>query len=266
MFVSYVIVEECSSGIVRLLLNREQIHNALNQDLIEQLITTLLDLQTRKDLRVLQISGKGRSFCAGADLNWMKESVHLTPAQNKDQALDLAKLLETLAHFPFPTMALTQGSVFGGGVGLVAACDIALTVKEARFCLSEVKLGLIPALISPFVFQAMGARCAQKLILTAEVFNGEQATQWGLTHTCVDSLTDLEKCAKKTTDFLLKGGPEAHREVKELGRFLKTNPTPENLNQTLAEKIASLRTSPEAQEGLAAFLEKRPPQWVKDQN
>ncbi len=262
---SCVIIEERSAGVVRLLLNREDVHNALNQDVVEHFTSTLLELRSRKDLRVLQLGGKGKSFCAGADLNWMKDSVHLTKEENRDQALGLGALFETLVHFPCPTIALAQGAVFGGGVGLVAACDIAFTMEEARFCLSEVKLGLIPALISPLVIEAIGHRQAQKLMLTAEIFKGAQATQWGLTHGCASSLKGLEEEVDKTTQHLLKGGPEAQSQVKSLGRFWRENSTSKSLTPALAEKISECRATPEAQEGLAAFLEKRDPQWMKNQ-
>jgi len=201
-----------------------------------------------------------KSFSAGADLNWMRRMADYDLAQNQDDAMQLAELMRRLNCFPKPTIALVQGAAYGGGVGLVACCDIAIASSSASFCLSEVKLGLIPAVISPYVIEAIGARAARRFMLTAERFDAEEACRLGLVHEVVEA-QELDAKLDSIVGFLLAAGPAAQAAAKDLIRAVSNKPIDSELIQDSAQRIARIRASGEAREGLSAFLEKRKPNW-----
>lgn len=244
-------------------LNRPHVHNAFDDALIAELTAALESLATDSDVRTLVLTGAGATFSAGADLNWMRGMAQAGEADNRDDALRLAKLLRNLQFFPKPTIARVNGSAYGGGVGLVACCDIAIGVEGAKFALSEVKLGLVPATIAPYVVQAIGPRQARRLFISAEIFDAVEAARIGLLHQCV-APDQLDEAVDRQLHFLAKGGPIAQHEAKQLA--LRTaGMTPEfaeRLDAVNAELIARLRVSPEGQQGLSAFLDKRAPDWV----
>ncbi|MGH8145952.1 MAG: enoyl-CoA hydratase-related protein [Rhodanobacteraceae bacterium] len=248
-----------------LTLNRPQIHNAFDDSLIAELTAALESLAADTNVRALVLTGSGATFSAGADLNWMRGMAQAGEQENRDDALRLAKLLRSLQFFPKPTLARVNGSAYGGGVGLIACCDIAIGVEGAKFALSEVKLGLVPATIAPYVVQAIGPRQARRLFVSAEIFDASEAARIGLLHQCVVA-DQLDEAVDRQLHVLAKGGPVAQHEAKQLA--LRTDGmTPESaarIDVENAELIARLRVSPEGQQGLTAFLDKRLPQWAKE--
>lgn len=257
------ILLERSGATATLVLNRPQVHNAFDDTLIAELSAALETLAVDPDVRALVLTGSGATFSAGADLNWMRGMARADGQENRDDALRLAKLLRTLQFFPKPTLARVNGSAYGGGVGLVACCDIAIGVEGAKFALSEVKLGLVPATIAPYVVQAIGARQARRLFVSAEIFDAAEAARIGLLHQCV-APDQLDEAVDRQLHLLAKGGPVAQHEAKQLA--LRTTgmtlESAERIDIGNAELIARLRASPEGQQGLSAFLDKRPPQWT----
>ncbi|RLA15983.1 MAG: enoyl-CoA hydratase/isomerase family protein [Gammaproteobacteria bacterium] len=247
-------------GIASVILNRPEQHNAFDDGMIAELIELLCKLEQDDRTRVLVLRAAGKSFSAGADLNWMRRMADYDLAQNQDDAMQLAELMRRLNCFPKPTIALVQGAAYGGGVGLVACCDIAIASPAASFCLSEVKLGLIPAVISPYVIEAIGARAARRFMLTAEHFDAEQACRLGLVHEVVEA-QDLDAKLDSIVESLLAAGPAAQSAVKELIRMVSNKPIDDELIRDCAQRIARIRASGEAREGLSAFLEKRKPNW-----
>lgn len=243
------------SGIARVTLARPEVHNAFDDALIAELTAALVDLGADDAVRVVVLTGEGASFSAGADLGWMRRMARASEAENRDDARRLATLMRTLDECPKPTLARVNGAAFGGGVGLVACCDIALGVPIAKFGLTETKLGLVPAVISPYVIAAIGARHARRLFLTAHLFDAREAERIGLLHAVVD---DLDAAVQAEIDRLLAAGPIAVREAKALVR--RVAPAGEH-DVANAELIARLRVSAEGQEGLAAFFDKRKPAW-----
>ena len=256
---------ERGGAVVTLTLDRPQVHNAFDDTLIAELTAALEALADDAGVRVLVLTGSGATFSAGADLNWMRGMADASETENRDDALRLAKLLRTLQFFPKPTLARVNGSAYGGGVGLVACCDIAIGVAGAKFALSEVKLGLVPATIAPYVVQAIGPRQARRLFVSAEIFDATEAARIGLLHQCVVA-GHLDEAIDRQLHFLAKGGPIAQHAAKQLA--LRTaGMTPESaahIDAVNAELIARLRVSPEGQQGLSAFLEKRSPPWLKE--
>lgn len=247
-------------GVARITLNRPEVHNAFNDQLITDLTATLRGLDGDDTVRAVVLAAEGKSFSAGADLKWMRAMADYSEAENQRDAEALAALLRALDGLSKPTLALVQGPAYGGGVGLVACCDIAVAVETASFCLSEVRLGLIPAVISPYVIAAMGARAARRYFLTAERFSAEAAQRCGLVHRVV-APDRLEEAEHRLLDALLAGGPLALREAKRLIFEVAGRPLDHALQRETAERIARLRVSPEGREGMAAFLEKRKPSW-----
>ncbi len=256
-------VEHSINGITKIWMTRASVHNAFDDVLIADLTDALITLSKNVETRVVVLAAEGSSFSAGADLSWMRRMGTASETVNRSDAEKLAVLMRTLNNVPKPTIARVQGSAFGGGVGLVACCDIAIATPECKFGLTEVKLGLVPAVISPYVIDAIGARQARRLFLTGEIFNAPTALRMGLIHELVahDSL-DLE--IEKLCGWLLKAGPNAEREAKQLiHRVVRTNELDrEQLDLDNARLIARLRVSDEGQEGLAAFLDKRNPNWI----
>ena len=249
-----------SNGVARLTLNRPEVHNAFNDALIAEMASALDALERDTQVRAVILSGNGKSFSAGADLNWMRAMAGYSHAENLRDAEALGDLMHRLDSLKKPTIALVQGPAFGGGVGLVACCDIAIAAQRASFCLSEVKLGLIPAVISPYVVAAMGPRAARRYFLTAERFSAEKAMALGLVHEVVAD-DGLDAAAESLIAELLSAGPIAVQEAKDLIAAVAFRPPDAVLRQDTAERIARIRASDEGREGLTAFLEKRPPNW-----
>ena len=247
-----------SAGIARVTLDRPELRNAFDDALIRKLSETFEAIENDASVRVVVLAGNGPAFCAGADLNWMKRMAGYGHAENLADATALARMLARLDRLPKPTIARVHGPVFAGGTGLVAACDIAVGTPEARFCLSEAKLGLSPATISPYVMRAMGEREARRYFLTAEIFDAAEAYRIGM----LSILTDkLDATIEDLIKHLLAGGPEAHGQIKELIRAVARRPVDDALVADTAQRIADIRVSAEGREGIAAFLEKRKPSW-----
>ncbi|MEP7180914.1 MAG: enoyl-CoA hydratase/isomerase family protein [Betaproteobacteria bacterium] len=255
------LVVEVRNGVALLALARPDVHNAFDQTLIAELTRALVALDADDAVRAVVLLGHGRSFCAGADLNWMKKMAGYGRAENVGDAMALATMLNTLARVRKPTIARVHGPAFGGGVGLVACCDIAIAAIEATFSLSEAKLGLIPATIAPYVVEAIGARAARRCFLTAERFDAAEAYRIGLVHDIVP-LPALDERINEILGALLVAGPNAQAESKALIRAVAHRPIDDAVIADTAQRIATVRASSEGREGVAAFLSKRAPAWV----
>jgi methylglutaconyl-CoA hydratase len=242
-------------------LNRPDVRNAFDEATIADLAMAFDELSQDADVRAIVLAANGPAFCAGADLNWMRRMAGYTAAENEADAMRLADMLRTIYYSPKPVVARVQGDCYGGGLGLVAACDIAIAVDGARFCLSEVKLGLIPAAISPYVVEAIGARAARRYALTAERFDVRTAWQLGLVHEMVPA-EQLDATVAAITGHLVANGPNAVREAKRLIRDIDGMPIDDVLLADTAGRIAAIRASSEGREGVAAFFEKRRPSWL----
>jgi methylglutaconyl-CoA hydratase len=247
-------------GVARITLDRPELRNAFDDALIKQLHDAFVAVGKDDEVRVLVLAGNGPAFCAGADLNWMKRMAKYGYAENLADAEALALMLATLDRLPKPTIARVHGPVFAGGTGLVAACDIAVGTPEAKFCLSEAKLGLSPATISPYVMRAMGERNARRYFLTAEVFGAEEAFRIGMLSVLVSS-SELDQTIDQLAAHLLAGGPQAHAKIKDLIRAVAGRPVDDALAADTAKRIAEIRVSTEGREGIASFLEKRKAAW-----
>ena len=250
-----------TGAVARLRMNRPEVHNAFDDGLIATLTAELLRLAADPDVRVVVLEAEGASFSAGADLNWMRGMAKMSEAENRTDALALAALMRTLDELPKPTIARVQGAAFGGGVGLVACCDIAIGVPEAKFGLTESKLGLLPAVISPYVIHAIGARQSRRWFATAEIFDATEASRIGLLHQVV-AMDALDAAVDRQIDLLLKVGPIAAASAKTLVRGVGAHNDGSRHDADNAALIARLRVSPEGQEGLGAFLDKRKPNWI----
>jgi methylglutaconyl-CoA hydratase len=251
---------EKSGGVARVTLDRPEIRNAFDDVLISALTAALRELDADEGVRAVVLAGSGPAFCAGADLNWMKRMAGYSYEQNLADAQALAAMLKTLDRLRKPTVARVHGPAFAGGVGLVAACDIAIGAPEARFCLSEAKLGLSPATISPYVIRAMGERAARRYFLTAEVFDAAEACRVGLL-TAVSPSEKLDGEIDEILKHIVQGGPQAIASIKDLIRAVGSGPIDDPLIADTARRIAEIRVSPEGREGIASFLEKRKPSW-----
>ena len=259
-----LIVED--QGAVRTLrLNRPAVHNAFDAPLIAALNAALQQAGADAQVRVVVVTGAGAAFSAGADLHWMRSMVSASEADNAADALALARLMRTLDELPKPTIARVNGAAFGGGVGLVACCDIAIGCTEARFGLTESRLGLLPAVISPYVIAAIGARQARRWFATAEIFDAGMAQSLGLLHQLV-AADQLDIAVQRQIRLLLSAAPQAARSAKALVRSMLPHCERDAIDAANAALIARLRVSPEGQEGLGAFLDKRPPAWASEEN
>ena len=260
-----VLLQIDSRGVATLTLNRPEKHNAFDDAIIAELTQKLIQLNNDKQARIVVLTGAGKSFSAGADMNWMRASAQYDEAHNIEDALKLAELMDTLNSLRKPTIARVNGATFGGGVGLVACCDIAIASSAAKFSLSEVRLGLVPSVISPYVIAAIGVHNARRYFLTADILGADKACEIGLVHEVV-SVEQLDEAVEKDIALLLKGGPKALAAAKELvaGQVALSTSARRNLHSKTANIIAQLRVSEEGQEGLSAFLEKRPPKWSKN--
>lgn len=243
-----------------LTLARAERHNAFDDAMLQELLTALQIIKMDDRIHVLQLTALGKSFSAGADAAWMQRMSQYTYQENLQDAGLLAQVMDNLAHLPQPTLAVVQGSAFGGGVGLVACCDLAIASDNSEFCLSEVKLGLIPAVISPYLIQAIGVKMTQYYALTAERFSAERAQQLGLISQVVTA-EQLDQHAQRLIATLISHAPVALRECKSLLNQLNNELPFAHQKALTIETIARLRVSPEGQEGLQAFLAKRKPQW-----
>lgn len=247
--------------IARITLTRPEVRNAFNDEVIQQLKAAFESVGARDDVRAVVLAAEGPAFCAGADLNWMRRMADYTRDENLADAGQLAAMLKAIYECPKPTIAAVQGDVFAGGMGLVAACDMAVSVRTATYCLSEVKLGLIPATISPYVIRAMGARAAHRYFLTAERFSSEEAHRIGFVHELVDA-DALDARVGDLAAALVSASPAAVRACKKLVQDVAEREIDAALIATTVEGIADIRASEEGREGVASFLQKRKPSWL----
>jgi methylglutaconyl-CoA hydratase len=255
------ILYKVERGIARVTLNRPDVHNAFNDIMIRELIEVFEDIQSKSDIRVVVLTGEGKSFCAGADLNWMRRVKDYSYDDNLRESLELSDMLYKMYASPKPTIARVNGAAIGGGTGLVAVCDIAIAASSAKFSFSEVKIGLIPACISPYVMKKCGEGRCREFFLTGERMLAERALNAGLVNKVV-TMDQLDETVNGYVSQLLSSGPEAITRCKEL---LKEVPlmSYDEVKKHTAEVIAQIRISEEGQEGMAAFLEKRKPKWSK---
>lgn len=259
---SELLQQQREGAVLRLRLNRPALHNAFDAALIAELTAALAAAGADAEVRAVVLEGAGASFSAGADLNWMRGMAAASEAENRLDSLALARLMRTLDELPKPTLARVHGAAFGGGVGLVACCDIAIGAPEAKFGLTESRLGLLPAVISPYVIAAIGARQARRWFASAEIFDAQTALRIGLLHEVV-AAEHLDAAVQGQIDLLLKAGPLAAAGAKSLIARVVATPDGQTQDQANASLIAGLRVSPEGQEGLSAFLDKRSPSWAR---
>jgi methylglutaconyl-CoA hydratase len=258
---AFLVTKRRADGSAHITLNRPEIHNAFDDRLIAELTAALAALASDDGVRVVVLTGSGKSFSAGADLNWMRRTSTYGEAENLADARALAKLMATLNELPKPTIARVNGAALGGGTGLVACCDIVVASSHAMFGTTEVRLGLIPAVIGPYVVAAIGVRQARRLMLTGERIGAAEAARIGLVHEVV-AADELDAAIATILDHLLKGGPDALAGAKRLVHDLAGRPIDAELIDYTARRIAALRATPEAREGVAAFLDKRPANWL----
>ena len=254
---------EIDRGVGIITLIQPERHNAFDDMTIAELSHALVSLEADPAVRVMVIGSLGKSFCAGADLKWMQRAASYDAAENLRDARALAEMLRHVAQCSKPVIARVQGPAFGGGVGLIAACDIAIATFDASFMLSEVKLGIIPATIAPHVIAAIGERHARRFMLTGERFSAAEAYRLGLVHEIVPDAAALDEAIGDLIEALLANGPDAMAECKELLCAVARQPLSQELIEDTAQRIARIRATAEAQEGMAAFLAKRKPNWAE---
>ena len=260
-----LLIDRDDRGVATITMNKPEKHNAFDDVLIGRITKAFREVGADPAVRVVVLAGEGPSFSAGADLNWMKRMAGYSRDENVTDALGLAAMCQAIDTCPKPVIAMVQGAAFGGGVGLVAACDIAIGTTHAKFMLSEVKLGLIPAVISPYVVRAMGARAARRYFLTAERIEAAEALRLGLLHEVVEDETDLASARDRLVATLLANGPRAMAESKALVDAVADRTIDDAVIRDTAERIADTRASDEGREGVTAFLEKRKPAWLESQ-
>jgi methylglutaconyl-CoA hydratase len=247
-------------GVAVIWLNRPELRNAMNPTLIAELTDAVGAAAADDEVRAIVIAAHGKAFCAGADLNWMREASQYDAQRNHEDAARLAALLRTIARAPKPTVARVHGPAYAGGLGLVCACDVAVASVDASFCLSEVRIGLIPSMISPYVLRAMGPRAASRWFLTAEVFDAAEAYRMGLVQEIAPA-EELDGAVNALLGAMVQGGPQALAAAKALIRDVANRPIDDALTHETAARIARIRASEEGREGIASFLEKRRPGW-----
>ena len=252
---------ERNGPVATIWMNRPDLHNAFDETLITELTAACMALDDNPEVRIVVLAGRGKSFSAGADLNWMKRAANNGVDDNLNDARALAGMLRVLAEMKKPTIARVQGAALGGGMGLASACDIAVASSKAVFATSEVKFGIIPSAISPYVLRAIGARQACRYFQSAERISAERAREIGLVHEAVEP-EELDAKVQEIVSALLQGGPLAQSAAKDLIRAVNNQPINDNLVEDTAHRIAHLRATPEAREGISAFLDKRSPAWV----
>ena len=258
-----VITDIDDLGVARVRLNNPDKHNAFDDQIIDELTEAFVAIADNSNVRVMVLGSEGKSFSAGADLEWMKRMASYSYEENLRDASALALMLKTLNEIPQPTIARVQGAAFGGAVGLVSCCDMAVAASAASFSLSEVKIGLVPATISPYVIAAIGQRAARRYFVTAERFDAHRALQLGLVNEVVDA-EQLDQEIDRLINTLLANGPEAVTGAKQLVFDVAGKPIDQQLIDATCETIAAIRVSEQGQEGLQAFLERRKPQWIKN--
>lgn len=252
-------------GVARVSLNRPEVRNAFNDALIAQITQAFDRLAGDASVRCVVLAAAGPAFCAGADLNWMRRMADYTREENLADAAQLAAMLRSIHRCPKPVLARVQGDVYAGGMGLVAACDLAVSVDSAHFCLSEVKLGLVPATIGPYVLRAMGPRAAQRYFLTAERFSAAEALRIGFVHKVV-SADQLDGAVDEWVGAVVQASPNALRECKNLLQHMDGREIDDALIGHTVACIADVRASEEGKEGVQSFLQKRRPVWVQDRD
>ena len=252
---------EYAGAVARVWMNRPAVHNALNEEMIDEMAETFLDLGENPEVRVISLSGRGKSFSAGGDIDYMRRQGAASRESNLANARSLAEMFRIIALTPKPTIARVNGAALGGGVGFVAVCDIAIASSAAVFAASEVRLGLIPSTIAPYVLRAIGPRQARRLFLTGERIDAAYAERIGLVHEVAES-DQLDLRLESIINSLLAGGPSAQSAAKSVIDAIADRPITRDLIEDTAVRIADIRSDPEAFEGLSAFLEKRPPDWV----
>jgi methylglutaconyl-CoA hydratase len=258
-----VLLNTTRAGVAVVTLNRPKVHNAFNPDVIEKLSDMFETLRTADGVRVVLVEGAGPSFSAGADLAWMRAAADWTAHDNREDAGGMGEMLRRLSTLPQVTIALVHGAAMAGGCGILSACDIAVATKKASFALSEVRLGIIPAVISPYVIRAIGARAAHRYFLTAERFDAATAHALGLIHTVVDDEPALAQEAERLVQQVFTCAPGAIHAAKDLIAAVAGKPIDSHVIADTARRIAERRSSDEAKEGLSAFLEKRKPKWAE---
>ena len=255
---------ELADGVLNVTLNRPDVHNAFNDELIAEAIDLFSSIDT-SSVRAVVLKGTGRNFCAGADLNWMSRMVSYTRDENVRDSAQLAKMYAILNECPVPLVGRIQGAAIGGGVGLVAVCDVAITMRDTKFGLSEVKLGILPAVISPYVIAKIGETHARALFLTGERFEADRALQIGLVHRVIDSVEELDAAVYETVTQLKTSGPEAVRACKQLIAHVAQHELADSIPYTI-DAIATRRVSEEGQQGMQAFLRKELAPWIQSAN
>jgi len=253
---------EIDNGVARIVLNRPDVHNAFNDIMIREMTDVFNGLEKHSEVRVAVLTGKGKSFCAGADLNWMRRVKDYSYEDNLHESLELSNMLYSIYSSPKPTVARVNGAAIGGGTGLVAVCDIAIAASTAKFSFSEVKIGLIPACISPYVVKKCGEGRCREFFLTGERMTADRALDAGLVNKVV-AVEELDQAVSELVKQLVSSGPEAIARCKELLRNVPLM-TYDEVKRYTAEVIAQIRISEEGQEGMTAFLEKRKPKWFND--
>lgn len=261
---SAVLLKHRDHGIAEVVLNRPDKRNAFDDVIIQQLINTLTEVSSNSKTKVVILRSEGKHFSAGADLGWMRRMADNSHKENLDDARQLARLMEVLNGLRKPVIGLVQGAAYGGAVGLAACCDIVLATEQSSFCLSEVKLGLIPAVISPYVVRAIGERQARRYFISAEVFTARQAQEYGLVHIVCDDVKAMETRCNEMVQQLATNGPEAMRAAKDLVFAVSHKPINKEVIEDTAHRIADIRVGEEGQEGLSAFLNKRKANWVPE--
>jgi methylglutaconyl-CoA hydratase len=252
-----------SPQVAHVWLNRPEVRNAFNEQVITALTATFAELSQDKALRVVVLGAHGKAFCAGADLNWMKAMAGYSWEQNRADAQQLADMLWTLDQCPVPIVGRIQGDCYAGGMGLAAVCDVLVAVEGATFCLSEARLGLLPATISPYVVRALGQPASRRYMVTAERFSAERAYALGMVHELATPET-LDEKVDELVRTLVANGPQATRACKRLVQDVSGVPISEALRAETARRIADIRASDEGREGVASFLGKRKPSWLVD--
>lgn len=258
-----VLLNTTRAGVAVVTLNRPKVHNALNPDVIQRLIDIFETLKGADGVRVVMIEGAGPSFSAGADLAWMRAAADYSATDNREDAGDMAGMLHMLHTLPQATIALVHGAAMAGGCGILSACDMAIATKSASFALSEVRLGIIPAVISPYVIRAIGPRAAHRYFLTAERFDATTAHALGLIHIVVEDNNGLAQEAERLVQQIFTCAPGAINAAKELIAAVEGRPIDNHVMADTSRRIAERRSSDEAKEGLTAFLEKRKPKWAE---
>ena len=258
-----IVTEIDSRGVAKVTLNNPSKHNAFDDYMINQLCNAFTAIAENSDVRLMILASEGQSFSAGADLDWMKRMAAYSYEENLEDAKALAGMLKMLNEMPQPTIARVQGAAFGGALGLISCCDIAVAATTANFALSEVKIGLVPATISPYVIAAIGERYAKRYFMTAERFDGNTALQMSLVHETVEE-QQLDKKIEQLVTSILSNGPEAVVAAKQLISKVSGEVIDSTLIEHTCEVIAGIRVSTQGQEGLSAFLGKRKPNWLKD--